>query len=146
MGRGMVSADNLRELRRGGAHHVAGERLRAGKPVVEEALSRAGRYQQVGDNLEVKGIVVGEGEGRTRYVLMRNPAQVVGDRQERERTLARIEAAIAAWPDEGAEQAKGVCARLSHPTMGRYLGRDGRGRVAIDRGKVKVEERLDGST
>lgn len=142
--RGMVSADNLRELRRGGAHYIAGERLRAGKPVVEEALSRAGRYQPVRDNLEVKEVVVGEGEGRTRYVLVRNPAQVARDREERERTLGRIKAAIAALPDEGAAHTKAVCALLTHPTMGRYLKRDRRGRLAIDRVKVKAEERLDG--
>jgi len=142
--RGMVSADNLRELRRGGAHYLAGERMRAGKPVVEEALSRAGRYQQVRDNLEVKEIVVGEGEARTRYVLVRNPAQVARDREDRERTLERIEATIAALPNEGADHTKAVCSLLTHPTMGRYLKRDRRGRLAIDRVKVKAEERLDG--
>ncbi len=142
--RGMVSADNLRELRRGGAHYIAGERMRAGKPVVEAALNRAGRYQQVRDNLEVKEIVVGEGEARVRYVLVRNPAQVARDREERERTLARIEAAIAALPGEGAEHTKAVCALVTHPTMGRYLKRDRRGRLTIDRAKVKAEERLDG--
>jgi len=52
--RGMVSEDNLTELRRGGAHYVAGERLRAGKKTVEQALARAGRFRQVRDNLEVK--------------------------------------------------------------------------------------------
>ena len=137
-------ADNLRELRRGGAHDIAGERLRAGKPVVEEASSRAGRYQQARDNLEVKEIVVGEGEGRTRYVLVRNPVQVARDRAERERTPGRIEAAIAALPDEGVAHTQAVCALLTHPTMGRYLKRDRRGRLQIDRAKVKAEERLDG--
>jgi len=142
--RGMVSADNLRELRRGGAHYIAGERMRAGMPAVEEALARPGRYQQVRDNLEVKEIVVGEGEARTRYVLVRNPAQVARDREERERTLGRIDAAIAALPDEGAAHTKAVCALLTHPTLGRYLKRDRRGRLQIDRAKVKAEERLDG--
>jgi len=142
--RGMTSAENLRELRRGGAHYVAGERMRAGKPAVEKALARPGRYQQVRDNLEVKEVVVGEGEARTRYVLVRNPAQVARDREERERTLARIEAAIAALPAEGADHTKAVCALLTHPTMGRYLKRDRRGRLTIDRLKVKSEERLDG--
>ena len=142
--RGMVSADNLKELRRGGAHYIAGERMRAGKPVVDEALSRAGRYQQVRDNLEVKEIVVGEGEARVRYVLVRNPAQVARDREARERTLARIKAAITALPGAGAEHTKTVCALLTHPTLGRYLKRDRRGRLTVDHEKVKSEERLDG--
>lgn len=142
--RGMVSADNLKELRRGGAHYIAGERMRAGKPVVDEALSRAGRYQQVRDNLEVKEIIVGEGEARVRYVLVRNPAQVARDREARERTLARIKAAITALPGAGAEHTKTVCALLTHPTLGRYLKRDRRGRLTVDHEKVKSEERLDG--
>ena len=77
--RGMVSEDNLRELRRGGAHSMAGERLRAGKKTVE-AGAGPGRAVpgQVRDNLEVKEVVVGEGERRARYVLVRNPAQVGG--------------------------------------------------------------------
>ena len=144
MDRGMVSAANLRELRRGGAHYVVGERLRSGQPVVEEALSRAGRFKPVRDNLEVKEIVVGQGEARVRYVLVRNPAQVARDREERERTLERIAAAIAALPDGGAEHTKAVCALLAHRTMGRYLKKDRRGRLVIDRAKVTSEERLDG--
>jgi hypothetical protein len=142
--RGMVSADNLTELRRGGAHYIAGERMRAGKKTVEQALARAGRFRQVRDNLEVKEIVVGEGERRTRYVLVRNPAQVARDREERERTIDRIGAAIAELPGEGAEHTKQVCALLTHPTMGRYLKKDRRGRLLVDRAKVKAEERLDG--
>jgi hypothetical protein len=142
--RGMVSEDNLTELRRGGAHYVAGERMRAGKKTVEQALARAGRFRQVRDNLEVKEIVVGEGERRTRYVLVRNPAQVARDREERERTIDRIGAAIAELPGEGAEHTKQVCALLTHPTMGRYLKKDRRGRLLVDRAKVKAEERLDG--
>ena len=37
-----------------------------------------------------------------------------------------------------------MCALLTHPTMGRYLKKGGRGRPVIDRAKVKAEERLDG--
>jgi hypothetical protein len=59
--RGFVSEENLRVLRRAGGHYIAGERLRAGKKGVKEALSRPGRYQQVGPHLEVKEIVVAPG-------------------------------------------------------------------------------------
>jgi hypothetical protein len=142
--RGMVSEDNLKELRRGGAHYIAGERMRAGKPVVEAALARAGRYQKVRDNLEVKEIVVGNGEARRRFVLVRNPAQVARDREQRELTLARIEEALAKLPDGGAEHTKRVCELLAHPLLGRYLTRDRRGRPVVNKAKVKAEERLDG--
>lgn len=64
--RGFVSEDNLRELQKGGAHYIAGRKLRGGEKDVQEALSRQGRFKRVSDNLEVKEIVVGEGEARPR--------------------------------------------------------------------------------
>ena len=142
--RGMTSAENLRELRRGGAHYIAGEKMRAGKKVVEDALSRPGRYQKVRDNLEVKEVVVGEGEGRRRYVVVRNPAQVARDREQRQLKLERIEEAIAHLPAGGDEHTKAVCELVAHKSLGRYLKMDRRGRPVIDRAKVKAEERLDG--
>jgi hypothetical protein len=142
--RGMVSEDNLKELQRGGAHYIAGERLRAGKKTVEAALSRAGRYQVVRDNLEVKEVLVGEGEARRRYVLVRNPAQVERDREERELILTRLEHELERLPCDGEEHTKAVCELVAHKTLGRYLKKDHRGRLVIDRKKVKAEERLDG--
>jgi hypothetical protein len=142
--RGMVSEDNLKELQRGGAHYIAGERLRAGKQTVEQALSRAGRYQTVKDNLEVKEVIVGEGEARKRYVLVRNPAQVARDREERELVLKRLEQELERLPTGDAEHSKAVCELVAHKTLGRYLRKDRRGRLVIDRAKVKAEERLDG--
>ncbi len=142
--RGMVSDDNLTELRKGGAHYIAGEKMRAGRKEVEEALSRQGRYQKVRDNLEVKEIVVGDGARRKRYVLVRNPVQVERDREDRERLLQRIEDALAKLPATGDEHSKAVCKLFAHMTMGRFLTKDGKGRPIIDRAKVKAEERLDG--
>lgn len=142
--RGMVSDDNLTELRKGGAHYIAGERMRAGRKEVEEALSRQGRYQKVRDNLEVKEIVVGDGARRKRYVLVRNPAQVERDREDRERLLKRIEEALAKLPAAGDEHSNAVCKLFAHMTMGRFLKKDAKGRPVIDRAKVKGEERLDG--
>jgi len=142
--RGMVSDENLRTLQEGGAHYVAGEKMRAGRKEVEEALSRAGRFHTVRDNLEVKEVVVGKGECRKRYVLVRNPAQVAKDREDRERLLSRLEEKLAGLPSEGEEHSKEVCRLVAHPTMGRFLTKDKKGRLVIDRAKVKAEERLDG--
>jgi len=77
--RGMTSEQNLRLLQRTGGHYIAGERLAAGKPAVEEALSRRGRYHKVRDNLEVKEIIVGDGAARQRYILVRNPEEAERD-------------------------------------------------------------------
>ena len=63
----MMSADEIQatvaaaiadsgSLTRAGGHYIAGERMRSGAPLVEQALSRQGRYKQVRDNLRVKEI------------------------------------------------------------------------------------------
>src|SRR4030095_13469201 len=54
--RGFSSADNLAYLRRAGGHYIAGMRMRDGGDLVDQALSRQGRYQQVRDNLRVKEV------------------------------------------------------------------------------------------
>ena len=139
--RGMVSEKNLRELRKGGAHYVAGKKMRSGEASVEEALSRPGRFKKVRDNLEVKEVMVGSGDRRQRYVVIRNPAQVLRDREDRERKLKRLEAELAQL---GNKSGKASCKLEIHPTLGRYLKRDRRGRLVIDYKRVQAEERLDG--
>lgn len=143
--RGMASEENLRILQRTGGHYIAGERMASGKPAVEEALSRQGRYQKVRDNLEVKEVVVGDGEARKRYILVRNPQQAQRDRAGREQTLKELEQKLESlkYLPEG-QHTKAVCALRSHPTLGRYLKQDTKGRLSIDWAKVRAEERLDG--
>jgi hypothetical protein len=142
--RGMVSEANLKTLRAGGAHYIAGQKLRAGSKDNVEALARAGRFKKVADNLEVKEVVVGEGEARTRYVLVRNPAQRERDRYKREQLLARLEEDLAELPDGGEEHTQAVCRLLTHHTKKRYLRQDKKGRLHINRAAVRAEERLDG--
>jgi len=88
--RGFSSAENLRHLQRAGGHYIAGERMRAGMNSVEQALSRQGRYKAIRDNMEIKEIVVGDGEARARYVLVRNPVVAERERQLRERALEEL--------------------------------------------------------
>jgi len=143
--RGFVSEENLRTLQRAGGHSIVGERMRSGKAGVEQALSRPGRYQKVRPNLEVKEIVVGTGEARQRYILVRNPEQAERDRAQREQILARLREELAGLerlPKE--EHTRAVCALIAHPTYGRYLKLDSRRWPVIDRAKVEAEARLDG--
>lgn len=142
--RGFTSEDNLRTLQRAGGHYIAGERMQSGKPAVEEALSRAGRYQKVRPNVEVKEIIVGDGEARQRFILVRNPQEEARDRQKREEILKALEEelqGIARLKKE--EHPRAVCRLMAHPTYGRYLKLKN-GWPQIDRAKVKEEERLDG--
>jgi hypothetical protein len=141
--RGMTSDDNLRQLLRGGGRHIAGEKMRAGKPLVEMALSRPGRYQRVADSLDVKEVVVGEGEARRRYVVVRNLAQVARSGGARPQTQAGRGGALTAaqwW--RGTHQ--GGVRPAYPPEPGRYVKLDRRSRPVIDRAKLKVEARLDG--
>ena len=144
--RGFISEKNLKALQRCGGHYIAGEKLRDGKGRTEEALSRPGRYHSVRDNLEVKEIFIGEGEARLRYILVRNPKQVERDRAKREELLLELEGELTRLGQPNQKgYSKGHCALISHPSYGRFLKLDReKGKLSIDREKVKEEERLDG--
>jgi hypothetical protein len=118
--------------------------MRAGKPAVEEALARPGRYQRVAENLEVKEVMVGEGTGQRRYVVVRNLAQPDRDREERNLKVRRIQDALARLPRGGEEHTKAVRALRANESLGRYVKLDRVGHPVLDRAKLKSEERLDG--
>jgi len=163
--RGFASDDNLAYLTRAGGHWIAGERLRDGTADVAQVLSRQGRYQSVRDNLRVKEVRIGQGDGARRFVLCHNPEQAERDHVQRDQQLAVVEAElerIAGLRAKAAEQAarvgsgrsrprrqaddhlKAECALRDHPALGRWLRQTPGGRLVIDRAKVKAEERLDG--
>lgn len=138
--RGFNSKDNLRYLRRAGGHYIAGEKLRSGKAKTAEALKRAGRYQTVRDNLEVKEIVVGNGEARERYILVRNPEEAARDKARREKIIKELEEQLPHMKSH----VKAVCELMAQPVYGRYLKLDSRSLPKIDRAKIREEEKLDG--
>jgi len=138
--RGFNSEDNLRYLQRAGGHYIAGEKLRSGKENTAEALKRAGRYQTVRDNLEVKEIIVGNGEARERYILVRNPEEAARDKARREKIIKELEEQL----PHIKTHAKAVCELMAHPVYGRYLKLDSRSLPKIDRAKIREEEKLDG--
>jgi transposase len=143
--RGFVSEENLKELQRAGGHYIAGERLRSGKAGAEAALKRPGRFHKVKEGVEVKEIIVGEGEARQRYVEVRNPKRVERDRAQRQALLERLQEELKGLGEiKGPAHSKACCALLSHPAYGRYLKLDRHGRPRIDRSKVTEEAHLDG--
>src|SRR5215217_8181383 len=157
--RGFSAADNLAYLRRAGGHYIAGMRLRDGNDLIQAALSRQGRYQQVRDNLRVKEVRLDATDRR--FVICHNPDQQVRDQANREEAITRIEAELArirGQPDRDrarklsdaarhkaeAAHLRAECALRDHPTLGRWLRQQPNGRLVIDRAKVKAEARLDG--
>ncbi|KKC45811.1 transposase [Paenibacillus sp. D9] len=143
--RGFCSEDNLRVLQQTGGHYIAGEKMTSGKPTVEAALAHPGRFKTVRDNLEVKEIVVGDGEARTRYVLVRNPDEAKRDAARREKHLEALRAELARLKElDGDTHTKAHCRLHSHVTYKRYLKIDKRGNLRIDLQAVKAMEHLDG--
>jgi hypothetical protein len=143
--RGFTSEENLREFQKGGSHYIAGEKLRDGQAAHKQALSRQGRYKQVRDNVEVKEVVVGDGEARRRFVLVRNPEQKKRDEAKRKEALDRLRAEMQEMRGLSVrERDERYGALKAHATLGRYLTRDARGRPRVNRDKVREEQRLDG--
>lgn len=143
--RGFMSEANLRELQKAGGHYIIGEKMQAGKPMVEEALSRAGRYQTVTHNVEVKELIVGDGEARKRYIMVRNPEQQKKDEHERNSLVERLQAELDAIKKlDKSEHSKAVCKLVSHQTFGRYLKLGKGGWPKLDKAKLESEKRLDG--
>src|SRR4051812_43400041 len=162
--RGVTSATNLDYLRRAGGHFIAGERMRAGTPHVEEVLARQGRYRQVRDNLRVKEVRL-DSAPDLRWVLCSNPDEAARAAAQREAALdrvrdelARIAAARARLATtkpttaaagrrrdaELASHTRAECALRDHPALGRWLRQDARGRLVVDTAKIRAEARLDG--
>jgi Transposase DDE domain len=157
--RGFSSADNLADLRRAGGHYIAGMRMRDGGALVEQALSRQGRYQQVRDHLRVKEVRLDGTD--VRFVICHNPEQAERDRLQRQQAVARIEAELAritaqrerdrakttpkARDKAEAAHVKAECELRDHPTLGRWIRQLKSGRLVIDRAKAAAEQRLDGN-
>jgi transposase len=87
--RGFSSTANLDYLRRAGGHFIAGERMRSGAPLVEQALSRQGRYSTVRDNLRVKEVRLDASPDR-RWVICHNPEEALRQKATRDAALERI--------------------------------------------------------
>ncbi|MCZ7664867.1 MAG: IS1634 family transposase [Thermoleophilia bacterium] len=140
--RGFSSAENRRYLRRGDHHYIIGERLRSGSAMATAALSRAGRYQEVAENLKVKEVKIAEGE---RFVICFNPEAAERDAAVRTRLVARLQEMIAdsdkLSPSKRAEL-RGVIS--TKPGLHRFLRVTAGGLLRLDAQAITAEEKLDG--
>jgi transposase len=145
MDRGMSSEENRVLLQKAGGHYIIGEKLRDNQEVHKEVLAKRGRFAAIRENLEIKEVMVGDGERRRRFILVHNPEEARKDKATRERTLKKIEEALQYIQEQkGPYHNKSVCTLLSHRTMGRYLRQLKTGAIKIDKGKIKEEAHLDG--
>jgi transposase len=145
MDRGMSSEENRLILQKAGGHYIIGEKLRDNQEVHREVLAKRGRFTAIRENLEIKEVIVGDGERRRRFVLVHNPEEARKDKITREKTLKKIDEALKSIGEQkGKCHKKSVCTLRSHRTMGRYLRQLKTGEIKIDKGKIKEEAHLDG--
>ena len=142
---GMVSQENLTKLSASGGKYILCMPMRRGDEVTREVLPRPGRYQRVADNLQVKEVVVGEGERRRRYIVCHNPQEAKRQRAHRQELLRELEAELAALHEvRGEGHTKRVCELRASRRYGRYLRLTKGGLLRIDAAKQREEARLDG--
>jgi hypothetical protein len=141
---GMYSAENLAALSRGLGRYILAVPMRKIKQIETEVLTRPGRYKPVADNLQVKEVVVGEGERRRRYVLCLNPEEAERQRRHREQVLIELTAELNLLRERKDDHPKAACALLTSRRYGRYLSADYLGRPRLDADKVKAAEKFDG--
>lgn len=141
---GMDSEANRRELAKGLGHYILAMPMGKLTEVQEAVLSRAGRFHRVTDALEVKEVVVGEGERRRRYIVCRNLQEAKRQRQHREALLAALRQELARLEPQVPEHTKRACELVASKRYGRYLTRGPGGRLALDPEAIKRAERMDG--
>jgi hypothetical protein len=120
---GMNSEENRRTLALGGGRYILASKMRAGDEVTHEVITRAGRYQQVADNLRVKEVTVGDGERRRRYVVCFNPVEAERQKSHRKKILEGLadELKTLRKPTRGKLHSKRTCELLTTPRFARYL-------------------------
>ena len=131
--RGMISKDTIKLLTgdvEAPFDYVLGCRMRQQKEVNEAVLARAGRYQTVADNLEVKEVRVGE----NRYVVCRNPLEAKKDAAVREAIVEKLRRTI---------EKQGPKAVVGNRGYARFL-KVAKGSATIDEDAVQRDTRLDG--
>jgi len=128
--RGMVSKKNLQKIEKAKYEYIVGMKMRRAVEVRDEVLGRAGRYQQIGENLQVKEVWV---EDR-RYVICFNPQEAEKDKHDREAILEKVKAKLSSG---------GVKKLINNRGYRRFLKVTG-GAAQINEKQVKEDERYDG--
>ena len=139
---GMYSAANLLALSRGLGRYILATPLRKLSEVGAEVLTRPGRYKPIADNLQIKEVIVGEGERCRRYVLCLNPQEAERQRRHRDAVLGELAAELDRLAARETDHPKAACALLASRRYGRYLATDYLGRPRLDPAKVKAAEKF----
>jgi len=141
---GMVSAANFKALAAGGGKYLMCMPLRRGDALTEQVLARAGRYRTVTQRLQIKEVVIGDGERRLRYVLCFNPEEAVRQQAHRQYLLREVQAELASMGDAAQDvQSKRVAELRTSRRYGKYLKLGAKG-LELDAKAIKAAEHYDG--
>jgi hypothetical protein len=143
---GMVSQENLKALAKGGGKYIVCVPMGRGDEVTKWVLAAPGRYKKVRENLRVKEVAAGSGERWRRYVVCFNPEEAQRQRQHRDTILYELKEMLPRLKKEDPKDqthSKHVCQLRASKRYGQYLKFE-KGRLKIDRDKVKQSKRLDG--
>mgnify|MGYP001544713945 CR=1 FL=1 len=142
---GMVSAENLSTLARAGGKYIVCMPIHRGSEVANEVITRPGRYQAVAENLQVKEVMVGDGERRRRYVVCYNPQEAERQARHRKEVLEELAAELETLREpKGSSHAKRVCELRASGRYGRYVRLTKNGHPRIDQANVEALAKLDG--
>ncbi|MGH7665820.1 MAG: IS1634 family transposase [Candidatus Dormibacteria bacterium] len=139
--RGFSSKANRAYLSQDQDHYIIGEKLRGDSQEARLALSRAGRYHQVAENLLVKEVVVGS----DRFVICHNPEEELRDTAVRERLLQQLAETIAGSDDLSPAKRAELLGKLkTKPGLARLLRVTKGGLLRVDQAAVAREAHLAG--
>ena len=141
---GMDSEANRQALAKGLGHAIFAMPVGKLTEVQEEGRGQAGRFRPVHGSLEVKEVVVGEGERRRRSIVCRNLLEAARQRQHREEVLAAVRQELARLDPQAPDHTKRACALVASKRYGRYLSRGPGGQLAIDAEAGRRAARMDG--
>jgi hypothetical protein len=140
--RGFSSETNRRYLRQGDHAYIIGEKLRSDSVEIKAALSRQGRYTDIGENMRVKEVRVSDTE---RFVICHNPDAATRDAHIRAQLVAQLDELIAGSDSLPAMKRGELRGKIStKPGLNRYLRVTPSGLLRIDKTRCKTEANLDG--
>jgi len=141
---GFNSAETRKTLAKACGTYLLATRMSSVKEIKEEVLAKRGRYTVLGENLQAKEVVIGEGgvEAR-RYILCYNPKQAERQRKHREKVVCELEEKMSAHKKLSATAQWAIELKASG-RYGRYLRVTKGGELRINRGAIRDAARYDG--
>ena len=140
---GINSEDNRQELARACGKYLLATRMANVAEIKQKVLTKRGKYTVLRDNLNVKEVIVGDGERRRRYILCYNPKEAKRQKKHRRQIVALLEKELDRHPDKSAT-AQWAIELLASKRYKRYLTISKSKRIRIDRGKIREASKYDG--